>query len=83
MVKWMDDDLKFIFVGVHAPALHMLNTPPFVLYLRATILQAKIAYSASLYSSVCEQYNVLKSAIHDKQGLQGSTRSISLSQPWQ
>ncbi|KAI3469191.1 hypothetical protein Pfo_025854 [Paulownia fortunei] len=45
--------------------------------------EAKMAYTQSLYSSVCEQYNVLKSAIHGKQGLKASTPTISLSQPWQ
>ncbi|PIM98983.1 Glycerol-3-phosphate 1-O-acyltransferase [Handroanthus impetiginosus] len=45
--------------------------------------QAKIAYTQSLYASVCEQYNVLKSAIHGEQGLKASTPAISLSQPWQ
>ncbi|KAL3619484.1 Glycerol-3-phosphate acyltransferase ATS12, chloroplastic [Castilleja foliolosa] len=44
--------------------------------------KAKIAYSESVYASVCEQYNVLKSAIHDKQGLKASTPIVSLSQPW-
>ncbi|KAG8382530.1 hypothetical protein BUALT_Bualt05G0087000 [Buddleja alternifolia] len=45
--------------------------------------EAKLAYTESLYSSVCEQYNVLKSAIHGKQGLGASTPTVSLSQPWQ
>ncbi|KAK6122560.1 hypothetical protein DH2020_043697 [Rehmannia glutinosa] len=45
--------------------------------------EAKIAYTESLYSSVCEQYTVLKSAIHGKQGLKASIPIISLSQPWQ
>ncbi|EYU45265.1 hypothetical protein ABFS82_05G068300 [Erythranthe guttata] len=45
--------------------------------------KAKIAYTESVYSSVCEQYNVLKSAIQGKQGLEASTPSISLSQPSQ
>ncbi|KAI3453363.1 hypothetical protein Pfo_010026 [Paulownia fortunei] len=45
--------------------------------------EARIAYTESVYSSVCEQYNVLKSAIHGKQGLKASTPIISLSQPWQ
>ncbi|XP_015574486.1 glycerol-3-phosphate acyltransferase, chloroplastic isoform X2 [Ricinus communis] len=35
-----------------------------------------------LYDSVTEQYNVLKSAIHGKQGLEASTSTVSLSQPW-
>ncbi|CAA2994563.1 glycerol-3-phosphate acyltransferase, chloroplastic isoform X1 [Olea europaea subsp. europaea] len=45
--------------------------------------EAKVAYTQSLYSSVNEQYNVLKSAIHGKQGLMASTPIVSLSQPWQ
>ncbi|PIN10631.1 Glycerol-3-phosphate 1-O-acyltransferase [Handroanthus impetiginosus] len=44
--------------------------------------KVKMAYTQSLYSSVCEQYNVLKSAVHGKQGLNASTPTISLSQPW-
>ncbi|KAK4493217.1 hypothetical protein RD792_017913, partial [Penstemon davidsonii] len=44
--------------------------------------EAKMAYTQSLYSSVCEQYNVLTSAIHGKQGLKASTPTVSLSQPW-
>ncbi|XP_051137109.1 glycerol-3-phosphate acyltransferase, chloroplastic [Andrographis paniculata] len=44
--------------------------------------EAKIAYSNALYSSTCEQYNILKSAIYDHQSLQASTSAISLSQPW-
>ncbi|KAL6544000.1 Glycerol-3-phosphate dehydrogenase [NAD(+)] [Orobanche gracilis] len=45
--------------------------------------KAKIAYTESLYAAVCGQYNVLKSAIHHKQGPKASTPSVSLSQPWQ
>ncbi|GFP94957.1 glycerol-3-phosphate acyltransferase chloroplastic [Phtheirospermum japonicum] len=45
--------------------------------------KAKIAYAESVYASVCEQYNVLKSAIHGKQVLKASTPTVSLSQPWQ
>ncbi|CAA0843253.1 Glycerol-3-phosphate acyltransferase-chloroplastic [Striga hermonthica] len=45
--------------------------------------EAKLAYTQALFSSVSEQYNVLKSAIHGKQGLKASTPSISLSQPWE
>ncbi|KAL0329401.1 UNVERIFIED_CONTAM: Glycerol-3-phosphate acyltransferase ATS12, chloroplastic [Sesamum radiatum] len=45
--------------------------------------EAKNAFSELLYSSVCEQYNVLTSAIHGKQGLAASTRTVSLSQPWE
>ncbi|GER34646.1 glycerol-3-phosphate acyltransferase [Striga asiatica] len=43
--------------------------------------EAKLAYTQALFSSVSEQYNVLKSAIHGKQGLKASTPTISLSQP--
>ncbi|PPE02607.1 hypothetical protein GOBAR_DD00306 [Gossypium barbadense] len=35
--------------------------------------EAKDVYSQALYKSVSEQYNVLKSAIHGKQGLEAST----------
>ncbi|KAL8107649.1 glycerol-3-phosphate acyltransferase, chloroplastic-like [Apium graveolens] len=45
--------------------------------------EAKLAYSQALYDSVNQQYNVLRSAIHGKQGLEASTAAISLSQPWQ
>ncbi|KAI4314524.1 hypothetical protein L6164_027423 [Bauhinia variegata] len=44
--------------------------------------EAKKAYSQTLYSSVTEQYNVLKSAIHGQKGLEASLPTISLSQPW-
>ncbi|XP_044501279.1 glycerol-3-phosphate acyltransferase ATS12, chloroplastic-like isoform X2 [Mangifera indica] len=44
--------------------------------------EAKEAYSRVLYDSVTEQYNVLKSAINGKQGLDASIPSVSLSQPW-
>ncbi|KAJ7953400.1 Glycerol-3-phosphate acyltransferase, chloroplastic [Quillaja saponaria] len=44
--------------------------------------EAKEAYTGALYNSVNEQYKVLKSAIHDKKGLEASTPSVSLSQPW-
>ncbi|XP_042952403.1 glycerol-3-phosphate acyltransferase ATS12, chloroplastic-like isoform X2 [Carya illinoinensis] len=44
--------------------------------------EAKEAYTKALYNSVTEQYNVLKSAIHGKQGLSASIPSVSLSQPW-
>ncbi|KAL0313238.1 UNVERIFIED_CONTAM: Glycerol-3-phosphate acyltransferase, chloroplastic, partial [Sesamum radiatum] len=47
------------------------------------LFKAKNAFSELLYSSVCEQYNVLKSAIHGKQGLAASTPTVSLSQPWE
>ncbi|KAL3500006.1 hypothetical protein ACH5RR_039099 [Cinchona calisaya] len=45
--------------------------------------KSKAAYTQALYDSVCEQYNVLKSAIHGKQGLDASIPTVSLSQPWQ
>ncbi|XP_022717271.1 glycerol-3-phosphate acyltransferase, chloroplastic-like isoform X1 [Durio zibethinus] len=44
--------------------------------------EAKDVYTQALYKSVSEQYNVLKSAIHGKQGLEASTAGVSLSQPW-
>ncbi|CAA6657255.1 unnamed protein product [Spirodela intermedia] len=44
--------------------------------------EAKETFSAALYDSVCEQYDVLKSAVYDHQGLGASTSSVSLSQPW-
>ncbi|XP_016443444.1 glycerol-3-phosphate acyltransferase ATS12, chloroplastic isoform X1 [Nicotiana tabacum] len=45
--------------------------------------EAKMVYTKALYNSVNQQYNVLNSAIHGKQGQEASTPSISLSQPWQ
>ncbi|PWA43531.1 Glycerol-3-phosphate O-acyltransferase, alpha helical bundle, N-terminal [Artemisia annua] len=45
--------------------------------------EAKEAYSQALYDSICQQYNVLKTAVHGAQGLEASTASVSLSQPWQ
>ncbi|MFS7926949.1 putative glycerol-3-phosphate 1-O-acyltransferase [Helianthus anomalus] len=45
--------------------------------------EAKEAYSQALYDSVCDQYNVLQSAINGKKGLEASTSSISLSQTLQ
>lgn len=45
--------------------------------------EAKVAYSQALYDSVSQQYNVLKSAIHGKKGLDASIPTVSLSQPWQ
>ncbi|KAJ0620521.1 putative glycerol-3-phosphate 1-O-acyltransferase [Helianthus annuus] len=45
--------------------------------------QAKEAYSQALYDSVCDQYNVLQSAINGKKGFEASTSSISLSQTLQ
>ncbi|XWS38799.1 hypothetical protein CRYUN_Cryun19dG0161200 [Craigia yunnanensis] len=44
--------------------------------------EAKDVYTQALYKSVTEQYNVLKSAIHGKKGLEASTAGVSLSQPW-
>ncbi|GMJ16044.1 ACYLTRANSFERASE 1 [Hibiscus trionum] len=44
--------------------------------------EAKDAYAQALYRSVTEQYNVLKRAIHGKQGLEASTAGVFLSQPW-
>ncbi|KAJ8754403.1 hypothetical protein K2173_002854 [Erythroxylum novogranatense] len=44
--------------------------------------EAKEAYSEVLYNSVNEQYDVLKSAIQGKRGLEASTSAILLSQPW-
>ncbi|KAI5656364.1 hypothetical protein M9H77_25157 [Catharanthus roseus] len=44
--------------------------------------EAKVAYTKALYDSVSEQYNVLKSAINGKQGVDASTTAVSLSQPW-
>ncbi|KAI3804515.1 hypothetical protein L1987_26117 [Smallanthus sonchifolius] len=45
--------------------------------------EAKAAYSQTLYDSVCQQYNVLQSAINGAKGFEASTPSISLSQPVQ
>ncbi|OVA02860.1 Phospholipid/glycerol acyltransferase [Macleaya cordata] len=45
--------------------------------------EAKSAFSQALYSSVTEQYNLLKAAIHGKQGLKASNSTVCLSQPWQ
>nr|GME00063.1 glycerol-3-phosphate acyltransferase, chloroplastic [Ipomoea batatas] len=45
--------------------------------------EAKSAYSKALFNSVNQQYKVLTSAIHGKQGLKASTTTVSLSQPWQ
>ncbi|XP_057417180.1 glycerol-3-phosphate acyltransferase, chloroplastic [Lotus japonicus] len=43
---------------------------------------AKEVYTKALYESVADQYNVLKSAVHGKNGLEASTPVVSLSQPW-
>ncbi|XP_068650539.1 glycerol-3-phosphate acyltransferase ATS12, chloroplastic-like isoform X2 [Aristolochia californica] len=45
--------------------------------------EAKAAFSQALYSSVTDQYNILKSAVHGNQGLDASNSYVSLSQPWQ
>ncbi|KAF4401722.1 hypothetical protein G4B88_000770 [Cannabis sativa] len=45
-------------------------------------LKAKETYKEAFYGSIAEQYNVLKSAIHGKQGLKSSSPNVSLSQPW-
>lgn len=44
--------------------------------------EAKEVYTEALYKSVTEQYNVLKSAVHGKQGPGASIPTVSLSQPW-
>ncbi|KAG8634186.1 glycerol-3-phosphate acyltransferase, chloroplastic isoform X2 [Manihot esculenta] len=44
--------------------------------------EAKKAYAQVLHDSVIEQYNVLKSAIHESRGLEASSPTVSLSQPW-
>lgn len=44
--------------------------------------ESKEVYTEALYKSVTEQYNVLKSAVHGKQGLGASIPTVSLSQPW-
>ncbi|KAK3017674.1 hypothetical protein RJ639_003991 [Escallonia herrerae] len=44
--------------------------------------EAKVAYTQALYESVNQQYNVLKSAIHGKRGLEASIPTVTLSQPW-
>ncbi|CAO2819676.1 unnamed protein product [Amaranthus hypochondriacus] len=44
--------------------------------------EAKSAYTHALYNSVTEQYEVLKAAIHGKEGLAASTPTVCLSQPW-
>lgn len=43
--------------------------------------EAKAVYSQAVYDSVCEQYNVLQSAINEGKGLEASTPNVSLSQP--
>ncbi|XP_042007512.1 glycerol-3-phosphate acyltransferase, chloroplastic-like isoform X2 [Salvia splendens] len=44
--------------------------------------EEKSMYSELLYSSICQQYDVLKSAIYGKQGLKASSSLVSLTQPW-
>lgn len=44
--------------------------------------QAKETYSQALYSSVSEQYDVLKSAIYGYNGPDASNSVVCLSQPW-
>ncbi|KAA8525837.1 hypothetical protein F0562_007692 [Nyssa sinensis] len=44
--------------------------------------EAKVAYTQALHDSVMQQYRVLNSAIHGKQGLEASIPTVSLSQPW-
>lgn len=44
--------------------------------------EAKEVYTEALYKSVTEQYHVLKSAVHGKQGPGASIPTVSLSQPW-
>ncbi|XP_019058197.1 PREDICTED: glycerol-3-phosphate acyltransferase, chloroplastic isoform X2 [Tarenaya hassleriana] len=44
--------------------------------------EAKEAYSQALYESVKEQYDILKHAIHGGRGVEASTPTVSLSQPW-
>ena len=42
----------------------------------------KDEFSKVVYDYVTAQYDVLKSAIHGKKGLEASTPVVSLSQPW-
>ncbi|CAN6883919.1 unnamed protein product, partial [Brassica oleracea] len=44
--------------------------------------EAKEAYSQALYKSVDEQYKTLNSAINHRRGIEASTSTVSLSQPW-
>ncbi|KAL0716361.1 hypothetical protein Bca4012_065683 [Brassica carinata] len=44
--------------------------------------EAKEAYSEALYKSVNEQYKTLNSAIKQRRGIEASTSTVSLSQPW-
>eukprot|EP00268_Persea_americana_P056642 TRINITY_DN6708_c0_g1_i2.p1 TRINITY_DN6708_c0_g1~~TRINITY_DN6708_c0_g1_i2.p1 ORF type:complete len:155 (+),score=36.01 TRINITY_DN6708_c0_g1_i2:892-1356(+) len=44
--------------------------------------EAAALFSQALYTSVIEQYNVLKSAINENKGLEASNSLVTLSQPW-
>ncbi|KAJ4894957.1 hypothetical protein Rs2_21751 [Raphanus sativus] len=44
--------------------------------------EAKEAYSQALYKSVDEQYKTLNTAINHQRGIEASTSTVSLSQPW-
>ncbi|KAL0695973.1 hypothetical protein Bca4012_063153 [Brassica carinata] len=44
--------------------------------------EAKEAYSQAMYKSVNEQYKTLNSAINQGRGIEASTSTVSLSQPW-
>ncbi|KAL0753726.1 hypothetical protein Bca101_091394 [Brassica carinata] len=44
--------------------------------------EAKEAYSQALYKSVNEQYKTLNFAIKHRRGIEASTSTVSLSQPW-
>ncbi|XP_019094497.1 PREDICTED: glycerol-3-phosphate acyltransferase, chloroplastic-like [Camelina sativa] len=44
--------------------------------------EAKEAYSQALYNSVNEQYKILNSAIKHRRGVDASSSTVSLSQPW-
>lgn len=46
------------------------------------VVQAAALFSQALYTSVIEQYNVLKSAINENEGLEASNSLVTLSQPW-
>jgi glycerol-3-phosphate O-acyltransferase len=45
-------------------------------------LQAREKFTETLYNSVVDQYNVLKSAIFRDRGAVSLNPAISLSQPW-
>lgn len=46
------------------------------------IIQGRELFTNTLYNSVVNQYNVLKSAIFRDRGAAVSNNAISLSQPW-